>query len=351
MKRLLSLTTALVMTVSLFSFAGCGSKPTTNDKPADKPAAEQSKSASGKKYKIATVVKDSSNPWFIRMEQGVKKFATDKGTESFQKGPAKCDAAQQVQVIEDMISQGVDAICVVPISPEACEPVLKKAMDKGIVVITHEASNQQNTMFDIEAFDNGAYGAFIMDNLAKAMNYEGKYATMVAYLTSKSHNEWADGAVARQKEKYPKMTLIPDRIESEDNQETAYERSKELLKKYPDIKGIMGTSSNDAPGAAKAINEMGKKGQVFTAGTSVVSVAGKFLEDGSLDKITFWDPADAGYAMNAVAKMVLDGKKDEIKDGVNLGIKGYENMKLKGKVLIGAGWVAVNKDNMKDYDF
>lgn len=352
MKRLLALALVIVMAVSLLTACGTAKKAEESTGQSSQQASDQQKPAESKKWKIATVVKDASNPWFVRMEQGVKKFASDTGLEAFMKGPSKADAALQVQVIEDLIAQGVDALCVVPVSPEALEPVLKKAMDKGIVVVTHEASNQQNTMYDIEAFDNNAYGAFIMDNLAKAMNYEGKYVTMVGLLTMKSHNEWADAGIARQKEKYPKMELVPEqKIESEDNQEVAYERAKEIMKKYPDLKGIMGTSSKDAPGAAKAIEEMGKVGKVFTAGSSLVSVAGKFLESGSLSTITFWDPADAGYAMNALAKLILEGKKDQIKDGLNLGVKGYENLKLKGKVLVGEGWVAVTKENMKDYNF
>ena len=98
----------------------------------------------------------------------------------------------QAQVIQDLIAQGVDAICVVPVDPGAIEPVLKQAMDAGIVVVTHEGASQQNTMYDIEAFNNTEYGAFIMDNLAQAMGEEGVYTTMVGHVTNASHNEWAD---------------------------------------------------------------------------------------------------------------------------------------------------------------
>ncbi|MGB9553800.1 MAG: substrate-binding domain-containing protein, partial [bacterium] len=78
-----------------------------------------------KQYKIATVVKLDGIAWFERMREGVKKFAQDTGHEAFLVGPPKADAALQVQIIEDLIAQGVDAICVVPFSPEAVEPVLK----------------------------------------------------------------------------------------------------------------------------------------------------------------------------------------------------------------------------------
>ena len=132
-----------------------------------------------KDWRIALVPKDSTNAWFVRMEVGVRQFAGDTGLNAFQKGPARTDAALQAQVIEDLIAQGVDAICVVPVDPAALEPVLGKALSRGIVVVTHEASFQENTMYDIEAFDNSEYGAFIMDNLAAAMGETGAYTTMV----------------------------------------------------------------------------------------------------------------------------------------------------------------------------
>ena len=58
----------------------------------------------------------------------------------------------------------------------------------------------------------------MMDKLAVAMGGEGQYVTMVAFLSSTSHNQWMDAAVAYQKEAYPNMELIPEeRIECEDN--------------------------------------------------------------------------------------------------------------------------------------
>lgn len=112
-----------------------------------------------RQYMIATVVKLDGIAWFDRMKEGVKRFAQDTGHRCLQLGPSQADAALQVQIIEDLIAQGVNAICVVPFSVEAVEPVLKKARDHGIVVVCHEASNQVNADAIIEAFDNAAYGA------------------------------------------------------------------------------------------------------------------------------------------------------------------------------------------------
>jgi simple sugar transport system substrate-binding protein len=305
-------------------------------------------------YTIAIVPKDATNPWFVRMEVGVKKFAEETGLNVYQKGPSETDATMQAQVIRDLIAQGVDAIGVVPVDPGALETVLKEAMDAGIVVITHEGASQVNTQYDIEAFNNTAYGAFIMDNLAEAMGEEGVYTTMVGHVTNASHNEWADGGVARAKEAYPNMTLLEaaPRVESQDDGEVAYQTAKELLKTYPELKGIMGTSSFDAPGVARAIEELGLKGKVFTAGTGMPAANKEILTNGTVQTLTLWDPADAGYAMAALCKKILDG--EEIKAPLDLGITGYDAMTFaegSTKVLEGNAQIVIDKDNVDEFGF
>jgi simple sugar transport system substrate-binding protein len=57
----------------------------------------------------------------------------------------------------------------------------------------------------------------------------------------------------------------------------------------------------------------------------------------------------AGYAMNKLAMMVMNG--EEVTDGMDLGLEGYESVALEGKVIYGQAWVNVNKDNMADYPF
>ena len=152
-------------------------------------------------WEIVVVPKDASNPWFVRMNTGVEEYAAAHPEDTiYQKGTPEIDPTQQYQLVMDLVAQGVDAICVVPVDLESIEPALQAARDAGIVVIAHEGAALENVDYDIEAFNNEMYGAFIMDNLAKAMGEEGLYTTMVADLTNGSHNEWADGGVAHAKD-------------------------------------------------------------------------------------------------------------------------------------------------------
>jgi simple sugar transport system substrate-binding protein len=298
---------------------------------------------------IVTIVKLSGIAWFDRMEVGVKKYATDTGAAATQVGPAKSDAQVQVQLIEDTIAKKPNAIAVVPFSVESVEPVLKKAMSLGIKVVTHEASSIQNAEYDVEAFKNADYGAHLMDHLAKCMHEDGEYAVFVGSLTSKTHNEWVDAAIARQKEKYPKMTLVGSKNESSDDQQKSHDKALELLRAYPKLKGFEGSSSLDVPGIGRAVEERGLAGKVCVIGTGLPSQTTQYLDSGAINLISFWDPALAGYAMNRVAQMVIDGKS--VASGADLGVPGYEKVVVDGKVIYGSAWVDVTKDNASQYPF
>jgi len=303
-----------------------------------------------KTYKIVTIVKvKGGHAWFERMESGVKKFASDTGHHAYVVGPPKTDENLQEQLIEQAITQGVNAICIVPSFPQAIEMSLHKARSQGIIVISHEASHIRNADYDLEAFDNAGYGVHLMDHLAHLMGVTGEYAVLMGSLTSGSHSEWANAAIARQNEKYPNMRLASRRIEDQDDFQIAYKKMKELLQRAPKLKGIIGIGMISTVGASAVIEEQRLHGNIIVVGTGLANSCRKALLSGAVKLISFWDPATAGYAMNKLAVMALDGQK--ITDGYNLGLTGYHHLMLKDKVLFGEAWIDVTKDNMQAYNF
>ena len=87
----------------------------------------------------------------------------------------------------------------------------------------------------------------------------------------------------------------------------------------------------------------------FVVGTCLVSTAEQYLESGAIDKITFWDPADAGYALAELCVKVLNG--EEIKNGISLTPDGYQNLTVNGNIINGSAWIDVDASNMSEYDF
>jgi simple sugar transport system substrate-binding protein len=305
------------------------------------------------KLVIANTPKCIGIAWWDRMEVGNKRYVAATGNEVYQSGPVgKSDPAVQLSTVQDAIATGIDALTVIPSSPESLDPVLKQAMDQGIVVISHEAINLRNVHYDIEAFVNEDYGAHMMDVLAKEMGETGGYMIMVGMLTMTSHQQWAEGAIKRQKEKYPNMFEIAPRVEGQaqgGGQEGSYLVAKEVIAKYPTMKGFIGMDMVNTPGIAMAVEEAGKSGQIKVTGTSLVSATSKYLESGTIKTIMFWDPAIAGEAMCKLAEKVI--KKEPIGNGLNLGVPGFENCSLDGKIIYGSAWVDATKANMSEYNF
>ena len=308
-----------------------------------------------KRFTIATVVKVDGIAWFDRMRVGLKQFKADTGHDTWMVGPTQADPVAQVQIIEDLIAQKVDAICVVPFSVASVEPVLRKAREHGIVVIAHEASNLRNSDCVIEAFDNRAYGAQLMAVLGKAMGGRGKYVATVGSLGSRSQNEWIDGGIAYQKEHFPLMREAVPRLETADDADLDYNKLKQTLAANPGLRGILGGPMPTSAGAGRLIAERHLNGKLFFAGTGLVSVAGEYLKHDNIQYIQFWDPALAGYAMNELAVMVLTGRRAEVKAGLNLGLEGYTRLTApdpaRPHLLYGAGWIGVTKANLAQYAF
>jgi len=335
-----------VSVAACLALAACG---TTSD------ASKSSGSGGSKNPKdmtMVTVVKVTGVGWFDRMDEGVKTYAKRTGVDARQDGADDASPEKQVQIVENLIPQKPTAITMVPNSPGSLENVAKQARNQGIVVVSHEAAGMKNVDADIEAFDNKAYGAQMMDNLSKCMGGKGQYVAMVGHLTAKTHMDWVQGALDEAKAKDPGIQRVEGPIESKENEDVAYQNAKAILKKYPDIKGFEGSAGTDVAGIARAVQEAGLQDKTCVMGTSIPSVAKKYLTDGSIDKIFFWDPALAGEAQLSAATLIAEGKK--IQAGTDLKVPGYDSLKpISGttNAFAGDAAVVVDKTNVAKYNF
>jgi simple sugar transport system substrate-binding protein len=306
---------------------------------------------------IVTVVKLTGIGWFNRMEQGVNQFMTSpsaNGRKTVQTGPAKADSAQQVAMVQAAVDQGAKAVVVVPLDPPALEATFKAAMAKGVKIVTHEAESQRYTHVNLEAFQNPEYGARLNERLARCMGGEGKWTVFVGTISSKSHVQWADGGIDNARKLHPKMQLVDPKTESINDAQRAYLKTKEILRKYPDIKGFQGSSSLDVLGIGRAIQEAGLQDKTCVFGTGLPSEAASLLLSGAIDGLALWDPKDAGLVINRIAAMLIDGKT--IVDGADLEVTGYRKVRVRkgpgaGLNVTGEAFLDIDKNNFKQFEF
>ena len=304
----------------------------------------------GDKFRIVTVSKIEGITWFQRMSEGVDMFEAEYSdvVEAYQTGPQNHDPAEQVQIVEDLIAQGVDALIVVPIDPIGMGPLLQKARDAGIIVGVTEATaliDSEQVDFDVEAFDNNTFGRGFGEGLCERMGGTGEFATSVGQLTSESHMLWLEGALEYISEECPDMVNVsPTPYENQNDDQVGYDLAKEILATYPNLGGYIGTTPAGVSGMARALADANKTDFVNT-GLSLPSVVGPEFVDGWSAYAQGWDPAGWGWALNAVALRMLQGETDF--EGADLGWPGYNSVKIVRQV---GGSTYIEGSDIQPYD-
>lgn len=331
----------LAMLMGLGVLAGCGggtsSAPSSAAPASSAPAVSSGEPAStggDKEFTIAVMPKLVGIPYFTQTGEGAKKAGEELGVNVIYTGPTKADAAEQVKMIEDLINQGVDAICVAPNDPNAVVPALQKAKDAGILVLDWDTPVDINVVdASIHQIDDQELGEHLVDKMVEYMGTDsGDYAIITGGLSAANLNAWIDFGMAYAAEKYPNLNLVTDKIPTDEKQQEAYSKTLDLVKTYPDLKGILAVSTPAPLGAAQAIREKGLQDQIVVVGTTVKEDSQEFLEDGSLDLGSLWDTQKLGYLTVGVAKAMLEGK--ELSDGMEIEGFGPISLKEDGKTVI-----------------
>lgn len=293
---------------------------------------------------MVTVVKITGIPWFNLVNKGLERGGKEFGVNTSMVGPAHVDPAQQVRLVEDLIARRVDVIGLVPLDVKVLAPVLQRAQAAKIPVITQEGPDQEGRTWDVELINSVKFGEEQMKALAGFMGEEGDYVVYVGTLTTPLHNKWADAAIAYQKAHYPKMKLVASRYPGADEVDTSVRTTLDVLKAYPNLKGILGFGSNGPIGAGIAVKQKHLADKVMVVGTVVPSQAKPMIMDGTIKEGYLWSPIDAGYAMVALASRMLKG--EPIEDGLDVPGLGKAKVDKEGRVVAWNDILTINKQTI-----
>jgi len=301
---------------------------------------------------IAHLPKSVGGAWYTRKFQGFGRYSGITGSQTFQMGPSAGDAAQQNRFIQDVIAQGVDAICISPFAPEQTDHMLGMAMEAGIIVISTEGEGMQNKHYNIEAFDFDAFGSRAADLLAEGIGGEGEILIFVGSLASSAHVGWASAIVAAVNERHPGITIANPGgvfIETGNNAALSYERAREALMAHPNVRGAFCPSATDTPSIARAIEEAGLIEQITYVAVGLPNATRTFIQSGAIDVLMSWDPAEKGLVMCRLAGAVRAGI--QIQDGDDLGVFGFNRVTVNGNNIRGTEWRLITAENVANFNY
>ncbi|MBQ8305015.1 MAG: autoinducer 2 ABC transporter substrate-binding protein [Blautia sp.] len=271
--------------------------------------AEEGAAADGS-YTIAVVPKMEGITFFSLVKDGAVKAGEDLGVEVIYKGAKTASVEDQVELIQEFVDQGVDAICVAANDMASVGAAMMTASEAGITVLDWDSPCGE-AVSDASIYNvlDKEFGEHMVDKLVEFMGDSGQYAIVTGGLEAPNLNAWIDAGRKYAEVEYPDLELVAIPVPSEENEDRAYKLTLELLESYPDLKGILGYSTPTAPGCARAIRELGLQDQVSLVANGVEVDCEEYRKDGSLDCGCLWDCEKLGYLTVATAKYILDGNE------------------------------------------
>jgi len=247
--------------------------------------ATQSPSTSGKP-KVALVMKSLANEFFQTMAEGAKKHQTAHAADYdlvVNGIKNETDLAEQVGLVEQMVSQGVQAIVIAPADSKALVTVLKRAKEAGVLVINIDHKLDADTLkqaglsIPFVGPDNRAGAKAVGEVLAKKLQAGDEVAIIEGVTTAFNGQQRRAGFEDA-------MTAAGMKIVSTQSGQWEMEKANTvasgILAANPNVKALLCANDNMALGAAAAVQSAGKSGQIQIVGFDNIAALKPLLADG-----------------------------------------------------------------------
>lgn len=301
------------------------------------------------KLMFALMPKSKGNAYFLSVKAGAEKAARELNVELLFDGPTDSNAAKQNEIVENWITLGVDVIAVAAENRDGISTALRKARAQGIGVLTYDADAQADarSFFVNQATPQGI-GYTLMDEAARLTGAEGEFAIITATLTASNMREWQKHIEARLAEKYPKMKLVAVRP-CDDLKDRAQSEATALMSANPNLKLIMAICSPAVPGAAEAVKQAGRIGQVKVIGLGLPNENKRYVHEGVTDSVILWNTGDLGYLTVQAGVALVQGKLQPGDKTFSAGSLG--DFKIEGdNILLGKPFI-FTRENIDQFDF
>ncbi|WP_158782594.1 autoinducer 2 ABC transporter substrate-binding protein [Pantoea sp. BAV 3049] len=307
-------------------------------------------SVAADKPKVAFVPQIVGIPYFGAMQQGGKQAAKDLGVDFVYSGPVDTNPMDQLQIVQNLIAQGVKAISVSVLDASSLAPVVEQAKARGVKLYTSDsdAPDSGRAVYVAQATDRGL-GETIIDEMVKRVGDHAKIGIVSGEATASNLNAWIGYMQERVKAKYPNVTLLPAQYAG-GTASRAAQIATDLMSSNPDLKGIIAVASTTCPGVAQAIETAGKIGKVIGTGYCSPDTARAYLKSGSFGYSVLWDPEKLGYLTVWAGKQLIDGKPFQAENSVSGFAKPVSYDSKTGILLLGAPAV-FTKENVDQYHF
>jgi rhamnose transport system substrate-binding protein len=306
--------------------------------------------------------------YFAATTEGQRQAAEELGNVTVTTdAPTEANIDDQIAVIDNYITQGVNGILFAANDPVAIAPVLTRALEAGIHVVGYDANSEPGarSWFVNQAEFNGI-GKSMVDSMVAEIGPEGSFAIVTSTFTTPNQARWIAEMQAYQEKCYPEMTWL-ETVEAQEDNQLSFNQATTLINKYgADLDGIFGMTSVATPASAEAVVQAGLCSVDAVAAQApsadeAVAVVGLATPNamkpyvtgdnaGCVQSVVLWNPIDLGYAAVYVMRAVVDGTLTPESTSVEAGRLGTLTVVNGSEILLGAPFV-YTAENIDDFDF
>jgi len=250
------------------------------------------KEAKDDKLTFAVIPMFVGHPWFERCEYGAKMAAEDLGIDLVYVGPEKADAARQLDMFQDQVNKGVDAILVAVSEAAMWEAPIANAIAQGVPVFGFDIGGP-GTVWLASGWETVQSGINIAEGIVKDIGGKGKVAILTGSLGSPllaERQRAAESVFA----KYPDIEVIGV-FPTEDDYERALSVSESILQANPDLAGFACMVTTCVPASARAAENAGVGGKVSIWGVAMGQQNADYVKRGTVKGGLILDPGKMTY--------------------------------------------------------
>lgn len=251
--------------------------------------------ARSRRKRIAVIPKGVSHLFWVAVEKGAKQAGQEFDVEILWNGPAaETEYARQIQIMDSMVAQRVDAIAIAPTEKTALVAPIDRAVAAGIPVTVFDSGIESTNYVSYVATDNVEAGRLGARKLAELIGNKGKVGIVMNAPGSASTMDREQGFTETIQKEFPNVRIVGQQYGMSDRAR-ARAAAENLLTANPDIDGIFASAEPSSTGAASAINSRGVADKVtlvaFDSSDSMV----QDLRAGVIDAMVVQDPHRMGY--------------------------------------------------------
>ena len=261
---------------------------------------------------IALIPKGTDIMYWKGLHAGGEKAAQELGLKLIWQGPQKeSDREQQINIVQNFISRGVDAIVLAPLDEVALMRPVSAAKKRNIPVVIVDSGLKGEDFESYIATDNFATGELAAQKLVKMLGGSGDVFLVRFSEGSNSTSLREEGFLAWIRQNAPGINLLSTEQYAGATMELALQTGQNLINKFPQVNGIFCPNEATTFGLMRALQTVGKAKVVKLVGFDYTDAVAQGIRSGDIAGVVVQDPFRMGYEGVKTAYAVLQGKSVE----------------------------------------